>query len=377
MQKIVLAPDSFKGSLASGRVCDILEESARRFFPEADIVKVPASDGGEGLVNAVLLWRKGQRISKIVKDPVFRPVRADYALLDDGTAVIEIAAASGLPLLERELRNPLKTTTFGTGQLIKDALDNGAKRLILGLGGSATNDGGVGAASALGMQFYAADGKEIDPTGAGLARLVAVDATGMDERLRSVDITIACDVNNPLYGPNGASYIYGPQKGATDSQVKQLDENLRHFADILVRQTGQNVQAIPGIGAAGGAALPLVIFADAKLKSGIDIALDMMNFAAHLEGCDLVVTGEGQTDDQSVMGKAIFGISQRAKESGVPVVVISGALKGNYFPLRDRGVVAFFDCTPRAASIKELLAESEQNLKNAADSVFSLVSAVK
>ena len=374
MNKLIIAPDSFKGSLPAVRVCDIIESAARRHFPQLAVTRMPVSDGGEGLVDALLFGAKGERVTVQVSDPLMREIQASYGILSTGEAVIEMAAASGLPLLAAGKRNPMYTTTYGTGQLILDALDRGCRKIILGFGGSATNDGGAGLAAALGIRFLDKDDQPV-LNGDNLSRVVRIDAQTMAHGLSSCRISIACDIANPLYGPQGAAHVFGPQKGATPEQVTRLDGGLRILAELIHRQTGINMQEIPGAGAAGGAPVPLIAFANAQLVSGIELVLDRLDFDKDLETCDLVITGEGQTDAQSTMGKVVCGVGRRAKAAGVPVVVISGSLRAGYEGLYDEGITAVFSAVRGVCTLEQALVNAEENLRRSAEDIFRLIKA--
>ena len=327
MHKIVFAPDSFKGTMTSIQVCDILEKAFRKIKPGLETVKIPIADGGEGTVDAFLRAVGGEKIFVGTKNPLFEDIDSFYGIINNGKiAVIEMAAASGLPLIENR-KNPLDASTFGTGLLIKDALDRGCEKIILGLGGSATNDGGIGIMAALGVKFLDKNMREIIPSNRGLCDLKYIDGTGLDKRLKFCEITVACDVDNILCGKNGASYVFGPQKGADENTVKILDENLSRYAEILFEKTGRDVQNIPGTGAAGGVLASLLSFTDCKVCPGIDIILDAANFDGIIKDADLIVTGEGKFDSQSLRGKVVSGIAKRAKKQNKPVVVIAGDVR--------------------------------------------------
>lgn len=371
--KIVIAPDSFKGSLSATQVCDTIAEVAGGVFPDAEIVKLPIADGGEGLVAALVSATGGQIVSQRVSDPLNREITAGYGILPDGTAVIEMAAASGLPLLKDDERNPLLTTTYGTGQLMADALARGCTAFILGLGGSATTDGGLGAAAALGIRFVDRDGHEVPRTGGGLARVAAVDTAELNPRWRKVQVTFACDVDNPLTGPRGSSAVFGPQKGADEEMVATLDQGLAHFNQILGEVTGQDNDNIPGIGAAGGFALPFVALLNAELKPGLDIVLDTLHFDEVIDQADLIITGEGKTDDQSAMGKVLSGVSARGAARSVPVVALSGALGEGFEKLYALGLTAAFSCWQAGRDLTWQLAHAQTNLQRTAQNVLGLL----
>lgn len=374
MKKIIIAPDSFKGSLSSIEICGIVKDAALSIFPGLEVVEMPIADGGEGFVDAILFGGRGKKYSVVVKDPLWRDVQASYGILADGTAVIEMAAASGLPLLKNHERNILDATTYGTGQLILDGLTRGCRNFILGVGGSATNDGGAGAAAALGIRYLDAS-RQVIYCGKDLIRLAVIDASEMAQGLGESTFTIACDVNNPLYGSNGAAHIYGPQKGASPANITLLDEGLRNLAEVILRDCHIDLQQIPGTGAAGGITAPFITFVNAKLKSGVDIVLDSGGFDQNLRNCDLVITGEGCTDLQSRMGKALSGIARRAKKNGVPVVAISGSLKPGYEALYEEGITAFFSTCREVSSLEDALINARPNLLRTAKDVFRLIEA--
>ena len=312
--KFLIAADSFKGSLTSMEAAECMQEGIRRVFPEADIRMMPAADGGEGTVATVLAGLSGTPVTETVLDPLGRPIQATFAILDTGEAVIEMAQASGLLLVAPEERDVLSATTYGTGQLIRKALDMGCRKICIGIGGSATNDAGAGMAQALGVRLHDAEGRELPPGGGALGTLDHIDCAELDPRLKEADILVMCDVNNPLCGPEGASHIYGPQKGATADMILQLDQNLKHFADIVEEDLNVSARNVPGAGAAGGLGMGLMCFTGARLVRGVDVILDLAAFDEKLEDGDPVVTGEGKLDQQTMRGKVIFGVLGVAKD---------------------------------------------------------------
>lgn len=328
--KILIAPDKFKGSLSAVEACDAIERGIRRFLPRATIDKAPIADGGEGTVQALVAATGGRILTRRVTGPLGKPVRARFGLLGDGdTAVIEMAAASGLSLVPRAKRNPLRTTTYGTGDLIRTALKIGVKRIILGIGGSATNDGGAGMAMALGAKLLDARGREIGWGGGELGKLDRIADCGV--QIANCEILVACDVTNPLCGTKGASAVYGPQKGATPGMVRILDRNLAHFAqivqrDVIRRRTRPPLHDLPGAGAAGGLGYGLCAFLGAKLRRGTDLVLDAVDFDRRVRGVDLVITGEGAIDEQTVHGKVPVGVARRAAKRGVAVIALGGTV---------------------------------------------------
>ena len=372
MKKMIVAPDSFKGSLDATQVCEIISAVASKYFPDTEIIQLPISDGGEGLVDALLSGCGGEKIWVTVHDPLGREVRSFYGLLKDGRAVIEMAAASGLPMLAPPERDILKASTFGTGELIKHALESGARECIIGLGGSATHDGGAGAAAPLGIRYLDGDGHLI-LSGGELHRLETIDTAQLIPRFKETRFTIASDVTNPLYGPSGAAAIFALQKGASQEQLPVLEAGSIRLAELVHAQTGIDLQKIPGSGAAGGLAAPLIAFGNAQVRHGLDVVLDAIQFDSHLNGGDLVITGEGRTDAQSSMGKVLGGIGQRCKDKGVPVIALSGALDEGYEQLYDFGITACFAAARKSATLDEMMADAEDNLARAAEDLFRLI----
>ncbi|GHV00740.1 glycerate kinase [Bacteroidia bacterium] len=328
MKKIIAASDSFKGSLGSMDVARAIERGVHRVFDSCRVHRIAIADGGEGTVQALVDSLHGEVIAVRVHDPLMRPVEALYGIVDHGrTAVIEMAAASGLPLLAEGERNPMTTTTRGTGEMMVDALRRGCRRLLIGIGGSATNDGGTGMLEALGLRMLDGKGNALPGTGASLAGIESIDSSGALEELAGVEIVVACDVANPFYGPSGAAHVFAPQKGATAPMVEQLDGGLRRFAGVVERTFGIDVQSIPGAGAAGGLGGALAAVLGARMMPGIDMVLEATGFADLLEGADLVITGEGRVDAQTAMGKAPSGVLRAARRAGVPVIAIGGEVE--------------------------------------------------
>ena len=337
--KILIAPDSFKESLTSIEVAEYLREGFKKADKNFEITKLPLADGGEGTVKSLVAATDGKIMKKEVTDPLGNKVEAIYGILGDGkTGVIEMATASGLPLVPKDKRNPLKTTTYGTGELIKAALDQGCTKLIIGIGGSATNDCGVGMAQALGGKFLDEDGKQIGYGGQYLKDIEKIDLSQLDSRIAETEIEVACDVDNPLYGKNGAAYIYGPQKGASKDQVKELDQGLKHIAEIIKDDLGKEVNEIPGAGAAGGLGAGLSAFLDAKLRPGIKIVMEASKLREKMKKVDLVVTGEGKIDGQTASGKTPVGVSRIAKKEELPVIAVAGTIGEDAEKVYDEGI---------------------------------------
>jgi glycerate kinase len=340
--KIVIAPDSYKGSLTAKEACAAMKRGALKAVPDAEVITVPMSDGGEGTARSLVDSLGGAIVECEVKNPLGAPVTASYGLLGDGTAVIEMAEASGLTLIGKEQRNPMAATTYGTGELIKDALGRGCRNFILAIGGSATNDGGAGMAQALGFSLLDGTGRQISFGGAGLAEIDRIDKGSADSRIGESRFTVACDVDNPLCGENGASNVFGPQKGATPEMIRILDKNLEHYAAVIERDMGVQVKDVSGAGAAGGLGAGMMAFLNADLKPGVEIVIDAVDLKSKLKGSDLVITGEGGCDFQTVKGKTPYGVARTAKEAGVPAVIIAGNIGAGTEVLYDHGVAGIF-----------------------------------
>lgn len=371
--KVIIAPDSFKESIDALGVANAIEKGFRKVFPDVDIVKIPMADGGEGTVQSIISVTNGKIMRKNVTGPLGETVEAYFGILGDRqTAIIEMAAASGLHLVPKEKRNPLWMTTKGTGELILAAVEAGATKIIIGLGGSATNDGGMGMAKALGIKFLDDDGKEIGDGGGNLSKLAKIDVSNMDPRLQNLKILVACDVESPLIGENGASRIFGPQKGASPSMIQQLDENLAHYAEIIKRDIGKDVAHLPGSGAAGGLGAGLIAFLNAELKSGVELVLEATNFKEQLKDAELVITGEGKIDSQTIYGKTPIGVAKLAKESGVPVIAIAGNLSHDFEVVYDYGIDALFSIVPGVTTIEEALSKAAMNIENTATNIARL-----
>lgn len=376
MKKIVIAMDSFKGSLSAGEVVDVVAESFEELFPEAEIRRIPVSDGGEGVLSVLMERYGGSYRTVEVCDPLQRPMKASYGLLDDGqTALIEMAAASGLTLVPEEKRNPLYTTSYGTGQLIADALDQGCSTCIIGLGGSATNDAAIGMLQALGFKFLDREGSELSVGRGELLPLVFdVDASQVHPGVYRTRFIIITDVRNPFYGPEGAAQVFASQKGANERNVGFLDDGLKHFAEVVCRKTGDNLMNVPGSGAAGGAGGGLLAFLKAELRPGIDFILEALDVPSQLLGADLVVTGEGKADRQTGMGKVAYGVLCAAQKQQIPVILLAGGV-ADRIALFDMGFEAVFSSTPYPMSLSEAMNPStaKKNLKETAASVARLI----
>lgn len=373
--KIVIAPDSFKGSLTARQAADAIERGVRRATPDVDIISIPMADGGEGTVRALVDATGGRLISVRVTGPLGEPVAATYGILGDGTtAVIEMAEAAGLHLVGT-MPDPLHATTRGVGELILDALDHGAERIIVGLGGSATNDGGAGMAQALGIRLLDADGRDLPVGGAALADLDRIDCTGLDPRVTRTPIILASDVTNPLAGPDGASAVFGPQKGATPAMVEQLDQALSHYAAVIHRDTSRSVGIIPGSGAAGGLGAGFLAFTDATMRSGVDLVTETVGLKERAVGADYCFTGEGRIDGQTQYGKTPMGVARAVHEAAPAchVIALAGSLGEDAEQLNALGFAAVFGIQPEAVSLQEALAGASRNLERTAEQVMRLL----
>ena len=371
--RVVIAPDSFKGCLSALEVAFALRRGVQRVYPDSDIDLIPMADGGEGTVEAILCAVSGEKIKIQVTDPLGRPIEAAYALIDEGeTALIEMASASGLTLLSPQERNPRVTSTHGTGLLISDALDRGVKKILLGIGGSATNDGGAGLAVALGVKLLDAKGEKLPQGGAVLEQLVTIDISGLDPRLGKVQIEVACDVQNPLCGPEGASAVYGPQKGAKPEDISVMDSALQNFGEVLSRVSNTNLLELVGGGAAGGLGAGVVGFLGAKLRPGSQMVLEVANADEKIKHADLVLTGEGRTDFQTAYGKVPVGVAALAQKYSVPVLCISGCVEGSPDCLSDFGVATCFSVAEGPATLDEAFLKAEEQLERAAWKILTV-----
>jgi glycerate kinase len=377
VKKIILIPDSFKGTMSSGEICAIMEEQIKKHCPRAEIVSIPVADGGEGSVDSFLAAVGGEKVTIPVKGPFMEDIDGFYGLIDGGdTAVIEMAACAGLPLVGDRL-HPDKTTTYGVGQILADAAARGCKKIIVGLGGSATNDFGAGAGAAAGIRFLDGGGKEFVPSGESLSRIRHIDKTGMPPELAAAEIITMCDIDNPLYGPAGAAHVFGPQKGADPAMVEFLDAQLRSMSETVIRELGVDVSALPGAGAAGGMGGGMAAFFNSRLQMGIETVLDTVRFDTLLSGADLVFSGEGKIDTQSLRGKVVIGVARRAKKQGVPVIAVVGDIGDNIEGAYDEGVSAIFSINRRAVPFQEARTHSKDNLAFAMDNFLRLVTVVE
>ena len=373
--KIIIAPDSFKGSLSAEKVCNAIETGIRNIAPKTTIVKIPMADGGEGTVHALVFATNGQFKKSVVTGPLGHNILAEWGVFgDEKTAVIEMAAASGLPLVPEEKRNPLETTTFGTGQLIKEAAKIGCNKIILGIGGSATTDFGTGMAQALGVNFFKKDGLLIKKymNGHLMGLVGSIDKTNMMPELSHVEILVACDVDNPLLGPNGAVYTYSPQKGANENMCAQLEENMKNISSVVSRDL-MDVRLIPGAGAAGGLGGGLVAFVKTTLLPGVNIVLDAVNFAEKIKDADYIITGEGKLDSQTIFGKTIAGISNKAAEQKIPVIAFAGTVDISREEMNKIGIQAAFSINNKPLLLKEAIRDVYPLLIKLSENVTALI----
>lgn len=373
--KLIIAPDSFKGSLSAFHVCEAIEKGMRAALPDCDIVKIPLADGGEGTVDALVHATNGSFVKSPVVDPLGNPIQAEWGILGDGkTAVIEMAAASGLPLVPADKRNPLETTTFGTGQLIAEAIKKGCRKIIVGIGGSATTDFGTGMAQALGVKFFRKDGSEITQqmNGRLMGKVAALDMSGLAKALNETEIFAACDVENPLLGPNGAVYVYSPQKGADAEMCRTLEKNMENIAKV-VAHTIRDVREIPGAGAAGGLGGGLVAFLNAKLQPGIKLVLDACGFSQKIQNARCVFTGEGKIDEQTISGKTIAGVTDAAAKQNIPVIALAGSVDISAASMQKLGLTAAFSICDRPMSLQEAMASTERLLTRTAEQIVRIL----
>ena len=366
MKKVVIVPDSFKGTLSATEVCNIVSACLKERYPGLEVIRIPVADGGEGTVEALLTAMGGKKIYCTVKSPLGRDISAYYGVLPDGTAVIETAQASGITI-EKE-NNALKSSTYGTGQLILDALNKGIKNILIGIGGSATTDGGIGAAAALGVSFLGKDGREVPLCGDSLSLIENIDASSLDKRLRSCNITVLCDVVNPLYGENGAAFVFSPQKGATERDVLILDEGLRKLARVSADALGKDYSTYAGAGAAGGLGFALMAFFGARLTNGIEYILEKTHFSEKIKTADLVITGEGKLDRQSLMGKVPFCVAGKSK--GKRVIAVAGVSEVTYEEAKEKGISEIIETNPLHLPFEKIKSSAKDMLIEASKAII-------
>jgi len=372
--KILVAPDSFKESVSAIQVAEAISMGVLKIIPNAEIIKTPISDGGEGLLDALVNDKNGKIITVKVYDPLYRSIAAEYGILNEGTtAVIEMAKASGLELLKEQEKNPYNTSSYGTGQLILDALDRGCQKIIIGIGGSATNDGGMGMVKALGGKFINNEGVELTEGGGALGELSSINLTNFDKRISNCKIIVACDVTNKLTGENGASFVYGAQKGGSKEQLEFLDKNLEHYAAIIRNHLGIEIENINGAGAGGGMGAGLMAFLNAELKSGIDLILETLEIKKHIKNIDLIITGEGKIDKQTLQGKTILGIAALAKEYHVPVIAITGKIGDNIDEIYKLGITSIFSIVNKPMKLEEAINDVEYLIQSCIETIIRTI----
>lgn len=376
MEKIIIIPDSFKGTMSSALLCEKMKACVLAHFPHAQVISIPIADGGEGTVDAFLAtFPHSEKVWTEVTGPFFSPMQSFYGI-SSSTAVIEMAACAGLPLTKSN-RNPCITTTYGVGQLIKDALDKGCNHILVGLGGSGTNDAGCGLAAALGIRFLNAKGEHFVPTGGSLQDVCHIDVSHLDRRIKETWITAICDIDNPLFGPNGAAYIFAPQKGADARMVEQLDQGLRHIDQVVRQDLGISMAEFPGTGAAGGCGFGLKTFLHAEMKMGIETLLDEVHFENLLVDADYVITGEGKIDGQSLRGKVVSGVARRARQAGVPVIAIVGDIGDEAYRAYEHGISAIFSTNRQAIDFNKARYRCVEDLVRCTDNLMRFIKTVE
>lgn len=377
MKKIVLIPDSFKGTLSSTQICEIISGEIKRQFSDCEIISIPVADGGEGSVDCFLSALGGEKITTIASGPHLEQMKSSFGYLPESSiAVIEMASCAGLPLVENQ-KDPLGTTTYGVGELLLEAANHGATKIILGLGGSCTTDGGCGAAAACGIKFYDEAGNSFIPTGETLSQIEHIDTSSLDPAIKTVDIVAMCDIENPMYGPEGAAYIFAPQKGATENEAKLLDEGLIHLANVIKQDLRADVTTIPGTGAAGAMGAGMVAFFGAQLQMGIETVLDTVHFSEIIKDADLVITGEGKLDSQSLRGKVVIGVAKRAQDAGIPVISLVGGVESDISDAYKKGVTAIFPINRLPEDFSISKENSAENLAATAQDVLRLVKCIE
>lgn len=376
MKKIVLIPDSFKGTMSSKEICGLMREQIKRHYPEAEVISIPVADGGEGSVEAFLTALNGEKVLVTVKGPFLEEIDSFYGIVNGKTAVIEMAACAGLPLVG-ERKQPDLTTTFGVGQMMVDAAKRGCKKIIVGLGGSCTNDCGAGAAAAAGVRFYDQNGRAFIPTGGTLSSARRIDVSGISPDLKNVQITAMCDIDNPLYGENGAAYVFAPQKGADPDMVRRLDDGLKSFSGLIKQELQQDIACLPGAGAAGGMGAGMKAFFNAGLCMGIEAVLDTVNFDELAKGADLVISGEGKLDSQSLRGKVVIGVARRTKRLGIPLIAVVGDIGDRIQSVYEQGVSAVFSINRVAMDFQEARKRSREDLSLTIDNLMRFLQCLK
>ncbi len=375
MNKAVLIPDSFKGTLSSKEICSIIEKSINYYFPECSVFSIPVADGGEGSVDCFLEALGGEKIYETVKGPYFEDMQSYYGLINGGeTAVIEMASCAGLPLVE-DRKDPSKTTTYGVGQLILSAAKKGCKKIIVGLGGSSTNDGGCGAAAATGVKFFNKEGNEFIPVGGTLKDIAKIDLSNRSETISNIEIITMCDIDNPMYGKNGAAYIFGPQKGAEQEMIEELDKGLIKLCEVIKSDLNKDLKDVPGGGAAGGMGAGMIAFFDSELQMGIETVLDTVNFDDVISDADMIFTGEGKMDSQSLRGKVVIGVARRARKKNIPVTVIAGGTD-DIQEAFEVGVTSVFTINRLPQDFQISRFKSKENMESTIDNILRLIKSV-
>ena len=373
IKKVLIAPDSFKGTMNSIEVCDIISGSLKSRIPDVVVISIPVADGGEGTAECFLIAKGGRKVNVNVKGPFFDDLNVWYALINDGkTAIVELAACAGLSLVEGR-KDPCNTTTYGVGQMALHAANSGAEEIYFAIGGSCTNDGGCGCAAALGVKFFDKNGIEFVPVGESLVDIETIDVSGIDKAIKNVKLNVICDVDNPLFGENGAAYIFAPQKGADGDMVRQLDEGLRNLAEKIKEFSGKDIGMMPGAGAAGGIGGGLAAFFDCRLESGIQTMLDVVEFEEIVSGCSLVLTGEGKIDSQSLRGKVVAGVAERTKPLGIPVIAIVGDIGDGYKGIYEKGVSAVVSTNRVALPFDEVKNRVKSDLSDAVTDLVNIL----
>ena len=376
--KFVLAPDKYKGSLSGKQFCDAVEQGIKSVFPKAEILKKPLADGGDGTIEVVKQYLNASEVEVDVKNPLFKDITASYLFSKEKkTAFIEMSEAAGYKLLSKTELNCMNTTSLGPGQLIKDALDRGSEQIVLGIGGSATNDGGMGMAVALGYQFFDADGNEVEPIGRNLGKINSIEREFRHSKIKDVDFKVACDVKNPLYGKQGAAYVYGPQKGASKKEIALLDAGLENFAQVILTEFGRDVQDIPGAGAAGGLGAGAMVFLDASLTSGIDLIKEMAQFEEAIQNANWIITGEGQLDSQTLSGKTIDGVIHSAQKYHIPVAAFCGSVSVDIQNLDALGLDYVTSILNQPGTLEDAKKKSCENLEIAAYNFAKVLKALQ
>lgn len=377
MKKVIIIPDSFKGTLSSEKICEIVSNKVKEYFPACKVISIPVADGGEGSVACFLRASGGEKVTTTVKNPYFEDMESFFGIIDGGkTAVIEMAACAGLPLIENR-KNPELTTTYGVGQLILEAAKRGCEKIIVGLGGSCTNDGGAGAAAAIGIKFLNQTGDSFIPTGGTLGDTVHIDCSSAARELKNVKIISMCDIDNPMYGKTGAAYIFGPQKGADEEMVIKLDQGLFHFGNLIKQDMKMDVTSLPGGGAAGAMGAGMAAFFRSTLQMGIETVLDTVNFDDIISDADMIITGEGKMDAQSLRGKVVIGVGKRAQKQEIPVIVLAGGVEDDLNEAYQMGISAAFSINRLPEDFSVSRYKSEKNMELTVDNLLRFLKCMK